>query len=153
MKVIKSVLFVCLGNICRSPTAHAIMRYKNTQLNLNLKIDSAGTDSYHKGESPDSRSQLAGEKHGYIFDGITSRAIQKEDYNNFDLILCMDSKNLHDLNKFYNDDPHNKIKRLLEYTDLDLYDVPDPYYGGEKGFDHVISLIENAINGLINEIS
>jgi protein-tyrosine phosphatase len=65
----------------------------------------------------------------------------------------MDSKNLHDLNKFYNDDPHNKIKRLLEYTALDVYDVPDPYYGGEKGFDHVISLIENAINGLINEIS
>ncbi len=148
-----SVLFVCLGNICRSPTAEAVFRQKVQEAGLDVVIDSAGTSGAHKGEGPDRRSIAAGQIRGYSFAGQTSRRVTPEDFEGFDYILAMDESNLRNLQRFKPKGSVLEPRLFLDFAqNHDENEVPDPYYGGPDGFDHVLDLIEDASAGLIAEI-
>ena len=147
-----AVLFVCLGNICRSPTAEAVFRHKAAAAGLDVTIDSAGTHGYHIGSAPDKRSQSAGIAKGYKFDGIACRKVAHEDFDKYDYILAMDKSNLANLQKVSDSAYHPKIKLFLSFANSDHQEVPDPYYGGKKGFELVLDLIEQASDGLIEDI-
>ncbi len=133
-----SVLFVCLGNICRSPTAEAVFRARSA--NLGIAIDSAGTGAWHAGEGPDPRSRAEGERRGYSFEGQTAREVTVQDFYDFDFILAMDASNLSDLRDLRPNDSQANLSLFLP----DGSDVPDPYYGGPEGFSRVVDLIEFA---------
>lgn len=151
----KKILFVCTGNICRSPTAHAVARHKAKIHKKEVIFDSAGTDSYHSGESPDSRSMAVGKERGISFDGIFARQITKQDFANFDLFLCMDRGHLARLRSRLPQEFHHKIKLFLEYCDVpNKWDdeVIDPYYAANKGFEEVFDIIDLAIEKLLQDI-
>ena len=133
-----SVLFVCLGNICRSPTAEAVFRARAEE--ADIQIDSAGTGAWHVGNPPDPRSRAEGERRGYSFAGQAARKVRVEDFREFDFILAMDNSNLNDLKAIR---PHNSTAMLSLFLP-DGSDVPDPYYGGPDGFAKVVDLIEMA---------
>ena len=133
-----SVLFVCLGNICRSPTAEAVFRARSGD--TDIQIDSAGTGAWHAGEGPDPRSRAEGERRGYSFAGQAARKVRVEDFREFDFILAMDNSNLKDLKAIR---PHDSTAMLSLFLP-DGSDVPDPYYGGPDGFAKVVDLIEMA---------
>ncbi|MCE2570318.1 low molecular weight protein-tyrosine-phosphatase [Motilimonas eburnea] len=147
------ILLVCLGNICRSPTAEAVLRHKAAARGQELVVDSAGTIAAHAGEAPDRRSIAAGEARGYDFTGIYSRKVRADDFINFDLILAADNQNVRDLKAIAPQQYQNKIRLLLSYAALDTDEIPDPYYGGTGGFNHVIDLIERASDALLEELS
>lgn len=147
-----SVLFVCLGNICRSPTAEAVFKQKAAEAGLSLNIDSAGTHGYHIGSPPDKRSQAAGVERGYSFKGLKCRRVDESDFEKFDYILAMDNSNLSNLHGMSPAQYHDKIKLFLDYADEEDKEVPDPYYGGKRGFELVLDLIEAASDGLIAHI-
>lgn len=148
-----SVLFICLGNICRSPTAEAVFRQKAIKAGLDLEIDSAGTSGAHDGEGPDPRSVKTGMGRGYDFEGQISRRVEEQDFNRFDYILAMDGYNLSHLRRIKPADARTHPRLFLEFAEGVLErDVPDPYYGGPKGFDRVLDLIELASEGLIADI-
>lgn len=142
-----SVLFICLGNICRSPTAEAVFRARAGT--AAIKIDSAGTGAWHAGESPDPRSRAEGERRGYSFAGQTSRKVRVQDFYDFDFILAMDASNLSDLKDIQ---PHDGSAALSLFLP-DGSDVPDPYYGGPDGFKHVVNLIEAASDHWLNRMT
>ncbi len=149
------LLFVCLGNICRSPSAENIMRYLSEQEGLSEQIicDSAGTSSYHIGSSPDARMQSAAAKRGIQLMG-EARQFEKSDFEAFDLILAMDRENYRNILRL---DPQgryqHKVKMMCDYaTHHQEKDVPDPYYGGVEGFEQVIDLLLDACEGLLTEI-
>ncbi len=154
----KKILFVCLGNICRSPAAEAVFLdlIKARNLEANFEVDSAGTGAWHVGNQADSRMRDAASKRGII---ITSRArkITPEDLVYYDLILTMDSDNLDNVNSLAQGLAGNKIaiiKQVMSYAcQYSEVDVPDPYYGGEKGFERVLDLLSDACNGLLEAIS
>ena len=148
----KAVLFVCLGNICRSPTAEAVFRHKADEAGLKLTIDSAGTHGYHTGSPPDKRSQAAGQERGYSFKGLKCRRVSDTDFETFDLILAMDQSNLENLREMSDPDHHHKIRLMLDFAGYENEEVPDPYYGGKKGFELVLGLIEEASDGLIKAL-
>jgi len=133
-----SVLFVCLGNICRSPTAEAVFRARAGD--TDIQIDSAGTGAWHAGEGPDPRSRAEGERRGYSFAGQAARKVRVEDFREFDIILAMDASNLRDLKAIRPNDSTAMLSLFLP----DGSDVPDPYYGGPDGFAKVVDLIEMA---------
>ncbi len=146
------VLFVCMGNICRSPTAEGVFRKLVEQKGLSGKfeIDSAGTIGYHAGESPDKRAQAAAKKRGYDLSKICARQVNASDFEYFDYILAMDQENLRNLLALSKGAGRAKVELFLDYAiDADTREVPDPYYGGADGFEHVLDLIENASNGFI----
>lgn len=150
---INSVLFVCMGNICRSPSAEAVFRHKASSKGLKLKIDSAGTVGAHAREKPDHRAQKVGLERGYSFDGIKARKVTTDDFNNFDLILAMDNDNLDELQKIAPKHLHHKAKLFLDFANNhEEAEVPDPYYGGANGFRFVLDLVEDASDGLIEKI-
>ena len=148
---VKKVLLVCLGNICRSPTAHAVLKHKALQQRLDIEIDSAGTSASHRGDRPDSRSIEAGSARGYNFTGLYSRPVFEQDFADFDLILAMDNENIAELKRRCPPEHQHKIKLFLsfhpEYPAID--EVPDPYYSGSRGFELVLDLIEQSCDKLI----
>ncbi|MFD2166656.1 low molecular weight protein-tyrosine-phosphatase [Thalassotalea euphylliae] len=150
---VKSILFVCMGNICRSPTAEAVFRKKAQEKGVSLEIDSAGTTGAHVREKPDHRSQKAGAARGYSFDGIKSRKVTERDFSHFDLILAMDNYNVSELEKVAPEEYKHKIALFLDFaSNYDEKEVPDPYYGGAGGFKYVLDLVEDASDGLIQKL-
>jgi protein-tyrosine phosphatase len=152
------VLFVCLGNICRSPTAEGVMRSLVVAEGLDgqIEIDSAGTGAWHVGNPPDRRATLAASEQGVTLSGA-ARRIEPDDFERYDLILAMDESNLRDLRALASSaEAREKVHLLREYDPAgaqggDL-DVPDPYYGGDDGFGTVFRLVEAACRGLLEEI-
>lgn len=140
----QKVLVVCMGNICRSPTAEAVLRAKAAQLKVDVEIDSAGTIGYHQGNPPDARSKAAGEKRGYSFSGIKARKIRDEDFVKFDWILAADKENLAELKARCPQSHQHKLSLMLSHCDCGCEEIPDPYYGGEQGFERVLDLVEQA---------
>lgn len=150
------LLFVCLGNICRSPSAENIMNalIKERGLQNQIECDSAGTSGYHVGASPDRRMSLAAsQKLGFALQG-RSRQFEAADLDAFDLILAMDQDNYEQMCRFDRSGKlHPKIKLMCDFcTEHDLKEVPDPYYGGEAGFDFVIDLLVDACSGLLDRL-
>jgi protein-tyrosine phosphatase len=154
MKQIK-VLFVCMGNICRSPTAEGVFRKVIAEQGKtnHFLIDSAGTHAYHVGEMPDSRAQQTARQRGINLSSIRARKVATLDFEHFDYILAMDSDNYHNLLKASPSQYHDKIKLFLDFApEHDERDVPDPYYGGQNGFEHVFDLVEAASHGFFNHV-
>lgn len=146
------ILFICLGNICRSPSAEAVFRHRVEAAGLAdyFHIDSAGTLDWHEGNPPDPRSITHGEARGYALRHLTSRPITPHDFDTFDDIWVMDAKNLADVTALAPKQAQHKVKRLLTLVPhLGVTDVPDPYYGGVQGFNHVLDLLETASDALL----
>ena len=152
----KKILFVCLGNICRSPMAEGVMRrlVEEAGLEKEFMIDSAGTSGYHQGDLPDSRMRAHASRRGY---NLThhSRRVRTEDFYDFDLIIGMDDQNIANLQeRAPSTEAAQKIHRMTEYnTRISADHVPDPYYGGSSGFEHVIDLLEDACSGLLESLA
>lgn len=148
------ILFVCLGNICRSPSAEAVMKklVKDAGLEKSFFIDSAGIMGYHEGERADDRMRGHAARRGYVLDSI-SRPVRTQDFYDFDLIIGMDDRNVDDLKQKAPDlESVAKIHQMTEYSRNKLYDhVPDPYYGGASGFELVLDLLEDACAGLLSD--
>ncbi|MGF1686089.1 low molecular weight phosphotyrosine protein phosphatase [Photobacterium japonica] len=149
----KKVLVVCMGNICRSPTAEVVLRTKAKEQNIPVIVDSAGTQGYHRGERPDPRSQAAGEARGYRFKGVKARKVTDDDFSQFDLILAADRDNLRVLTALCPAEYQHKLGLFLQYGESLIEEIPDPYYGGQRGFDHVLDLVEQAADGLLMHLS
>jgi protein-tyrosine phosphatase len=149
------VLLVCMGNICRSPTAEGVLR-KHIQMNRlgdRVEVDSAGTHGYHVGEAPDARTQRAASVRGYNLSQLRARKVAPQDLDYFDLILAMDKTNLDNLKRIATIEQQQRIKLFMEYArNFDDDEVPDPYYGLGHGFDLVLDMVEDAAQGLIEEI-
>lgn len=149
------LLFVCLGNICRSPSAENIMRHLIEEEGLADQIvcDSAGTSSYHVGSAPDRRMQSAARKKGIKLLG-QSRQFTRADFHDFDLILAMDNDNYRNILSLDRKDEYgDKVKMMCDYAEnFRDTEVPDPYYGGDSGFDYVIDLLLDACDGLLTEV-
>nr|ABZ06169.1 putative Low molecular weight phosphotyrosine protein phosphatase [uncultured marine microorganism HF4000_006O13] len=149
------ILFVCMGNICRSPSAEGVFRNMVKEHNLSqfFYIDSCGTHGYHTGQSPDSRSQYAAMRRGIDISQQTARTIEQNDFNRFDYILVMDNHNRSFLQSMADEVYLNKIHLFLEYAEnCKLIEVPDPYFGGEEGFEIVLDLLQQASIGLIKHL-
>ncbi|MES2591778.1 MAG: low molecular weight protein-tyrosine-phosphatase [Bacteroidota bacterium] len=141
-----SILMVCLGNICRSPLAEAILRDKAEKIGLDITIDSAGTSNYHIGEHPDKRTISNAEAHGVDVSQLKARQFQVEDFDRFDTIFVMDSSNYSDVMALArNQNDKDKVELILNriYPNSNMA-VPDPYFGGEQGFENVFILLEKA---------
>ena len=150
----KSILFVCLGNICRSPTGEAVMQHflQEHGHEQEVHVDSAGTIGYHTGNPADSRMRAAGEKRGYSFHS-RSREITPEDLETFDLVIAMDRENLSDILEI-NAEPTAEVKLLSDFLDDSWpLDVPDPYYGGAEGFETVLDMIQASVEPLFNHLT
>jgi len=149
------ILFVCLGNICRSPTAEAVFRVVAAREapELQFEIDSAGTAGYHVGAPPDSRTRQAALRRGYDMSALRARVVEPQDFARFDLILAMDRQNLETLQRRAPVAARERIRLFLEFApDADATEVPDPYYGGANGFEEVLDLVEAAAHGLLQHV-
>ena len=148
-----SVLFVCLGNICRSPTAEGVFREMVTNQGLDkyIAIDSAGTGNWHVGQSPDGRAIEAAARRGIDLTPLRGRQVTAGDFSDFDYIIAMDRENYSDLSMLASSKQQQKLHMFLDFaSDVSETEVPDPYYGG--GFPYVLGLIENASRGLLDHI-
>lgn len=147
------ILFVCLGNICRSPTAHGVLEQKLSDAGIDwVSVDSAGTAAYHIGKAPDQRTQQAALAGGYDLSSLRARQATAKDFNEFDYILAMDTENLRNLKSLQPADSKAQLSLALDFTDSNLKAVPDPYYGGEDGFKQVLSLCEAIADGIIDRV-
>jgi len=149
------VLFVCMGNICRSPTAEAVFRHyvESAGMSADIFIDSAGTHDYHIGDKPDARAQHAARQRGYDMSELRGRQVGEDDFRHFDYVLAMDSANLAILQHIAPPGSDTRARLFLEYARHHRErDVPDPYYGGADGFERVLDMVEDAAQGLLEEI-
>lgn len=148
------ILFVCLGNICRSPTAEAVLRALAAREapELPLEVDSAGTADYHVGQPPDPRTRAAAARRGYDLSALRARTVDSADFERFDLILAMDRENLGALKRRAPSHTHERLRLFLEFVPDAPEDVPDPYYGGPNGFEEVLDLVETATRGLLTHL-
>lgn len=146
-----AVLFVYLGNICRSPTAHGVFEKLVAEQGLDsqIRIDSAGTGDWHLGKQPDPRTLLAGQQRGYDFSHLRARQVTAADFDVFDYILAMDGKNLANLQQLQ--PPHfgGRLSLFLPFGQGSIDEVPDPYAGGSEGFEQVLDMVELAAQGLL----
>ena len=151
------ILFVCLGNICRSPSAEAVMKAMIEKKGLNdyFEIDSAGTLAYHRGEKADNRMRQHASKRGYNLTSLSRPVEPEKDFNYFDMIIGMDDRNIRDLNHFApNKQSRKKIYKMTDFAkNMTMSVVPDPYYGGDAGFELVLDILEDACEGLIDSLS
>ena len=144
------ILFFCMGNICRSPTAEGVMRAKLAAAGIDVEVDSAGTHGYHVGAPPDERSQEHALKRGYDLSRQRARKLEARDFERFDLVLAMDDDNLAHARRLCPPARRDRLKLLMSYApDAGNPHVPDPYYGGEAGFEEVLDLVEAACDGLV----
>lgn len=148
------VLFVCMGNICRSPTAEGVFKHLIAEAGVadKIKTDSAGTHAYHIGSPPDHRAQGAAEKRGIDLSMLRGRKVEPEDFEKFDYVLAMDDSNYSDLQQVAGGSADNLFMFLKFAENFSETEVPDPYYGGDQGFEHVLDLIEDASQGLLKDI-
>ena len=149
------VLFVCLGNICRSPTAQGVFTALINREGLSnvVSVDSAGTGAWHIGDQPDRRAQAAAKTRGYDLSTQRARQIKETDFWDFDYVIAMDSQNHSDLSMMAPTSVQDRIRMFLSFAaEKGIRDVPDPYYGGPDGFDHVLDLVEAASLGLLQDI-
>jgi protein-tyrosine phosphatase len=149
------VLMVCMGNICRSPTAEGVFRKLHKELapELDIQVDSAGTHAYHIGDPPDLRSQAAALKRGVDISDLRGRQATFQDFHEFDYVIAMDSDNLRRLQAIHPKEARGQLRLLLEYApEAGVLDVPDPYYGGPGGFEKVLDLVEQGGRGLLEDI-
>lgn len=150
------VLFVCMGNICRSPTAEGVFQHKVLTAGMldRIDIDSAGTHDYHIGKSPDRRAQHAALGRGYDLSELRGRQVAAADFQTFDYILAMDQENLGNLLRLCPPQHQHKVRLFMSFSrKFGEREVPDPYYGGEQGFEQVLDMVEDAASGLLDEIS
>ncbi len=150
-----SVVFVCMGNICRSPTAEAVFRQyvERAGLEDQIVIDSAGTHDYHIGAPPDGRTQRAAQQRGFDMSDLRGRQVQADDFAHFDYVLAMDKANLAILDKLKPVASPTQARLFLEFAHHHVErEVPDPYYGGEDGFERVLDMVEDAAAGLLQHI-
>lgn len=150
------ILFVCLGNICRSPMAEGVFRRvaRDAGSDHLFEIDSAGMGDWHKGQAPDHRAQAAALARGVDISAQSARKVELEDFEDFDFVLAMDGSNIADLYEIAPLAARQKIRRFLDFAPhIDAEDVPDPYYGGVQGFDHALDLIEAAAKGLLADLT
>ncbi|MBU2865280.1 low molecular weight phosphotyrosine protein phosphatase [Reinekea forsetii] len=149
----KKCLMVCLGNICRSPTAHGILAHEIERQKLPLFVDSAGTAAYHIGKAPDSRSQATAKEHGYDLSDLRARQVVIDDFYEYDYIFAMDNSNLANLKAMQPKDASAKLSLYLEFANLEQQEVPDPYYGDGDGFEIVLDLCERATQQIIDRLT
>ena len=151
------ILFVCLGNICRSPSAEAVMKglVKKVDRDEEFEIDSAGTAAWHAGEKADSRMMIHARKRGYDLTSISRKVSPELDFDHFDFIIAMDEQNMKDLKSVaQNSNQLAKIHMMTDFSNRYSYNhIPDPYYGGDKGFELVLDLLEDSCFGLLTKIS
>lgn len=151
---VKSILFVCLGNICRSPAADGVMRKKAEEAGLALRVDSAGIGAWHVGQLPDPRMRQCGRKRGYDF-SHRARQVSAADFDDFDIIMGMDAQNMADLRRLApTGEARDKIRLMADYLTAHKgqRSIPDPYYGDEADFDFALDLVEDAADGIIEQI-
>ena len=149
----RRILFFCMGNICRSPTAEGVMRAKLATAGIDVEVDSAGTHGYHVGAPPDGRSQEHARQRGYDLSPLRARQLLAEDFARFDLVLAMDDDNLAHAERLCPPGQRHRLKLLMDYAPhAGSPHVPDPYYGGAAGFDAVLDLVEAACDGLIESL-
>ena len=149
------VLFVCMGNICRSPTAHGVFEslVESEGLAHRIDVDSAGTHAYHIGEPPDRRAQLTAKSRGIDLSKQRARQAEPQDFDEFDYVLAMDRDNYQILNDICPPGSENKLYLFMDFADeLDIDEVPDPYYGGAQGFERVFDMVDEAARGLLETI-
>lgn len=149
------VLFVCMGNICRSPTAEGVFRHFVQQSSSQhlIEADSAGTHGYHIGDPPDERAQAAAMRRGYDLSMLRARQVTSEDFQAFDYVLAMDNENLRALQRICPPQAQRKPLLFLSFSSTrTVIEVPDPYYGGPQGFERVLDLVEDAAQGLLRRI-
>ncbi len=149
------VLFICMGNICRSPTAEGVFRHLVNEQGLAeaIKTDSAGTHAYHIGEPPDNRAQTTARRRGIELTDLRARRVSADDFVHFDYVLAMDQDNYRMLADIAPSDHAHKLRLFLEFApELGMEEVPDPYYGGVKGFERVFDMVEAASQGLLEDI-
>ncbi|WP_343182318.1 MULTISPECIES: low molecular weight protein-tyrosine-phosphatase [unclassified Rudaea] len=150
---ISSILFVCMGNICRSPVVEAVARKRFAAAGLDVEVDSAGTEDYHIGELPDWRSLASAVAHGYDASAHRARQVESADFARFDKLLVMDSTNLRALTRMAPGEGHDRIAMFLPWVGVDdPHDLPDPYYGQAQDFERVVSLAEQGIDALIAKL-
>jgi protein-tyrosine phosphatase len=152
----RRVLFVCLGNICRSPTAEAVFRdlVQREASQLAIEVDSAGTHAYHAGSAPDERAIAAARRRGIDMSRLRARKVEATDFERFDLVLAMDEQNLQRLRQLAPATHRDRVRLFLDYApQLLRRDVPDPYYGDATGFEEVLDLVEEAARGLLAALS
>jgi protein-tyrosine phosphatase len=149
-----NVLFVCLGNICRSPTAEGVFRKQvaTAGLEQQIRIDSCGTGDWHIGKGPDERAVAAAGRVGVDISGLRARQFEAEDLNSFDYVLVMDRQNLAAVKEIWRQNGGTAPRLFLDFADFDDQEVPDPYFGEDDGFQHVLELIHQAGEGLLNDI-
>ncbi len=149
------VLFVCLGNICRSPTAEGVMRHRlaSSGIQIRVQADSAGTGDYHIGRPPDQRAILSAANRGVRIDNLRARQVNVRDFAEFDYIIAMDQCNYRDLLSMASSRQVNRVRLMMDFAPhWSEREVPDPYYGDGDGFEHVLDMIEDAVEGLLKEI-
>ena len=147
------ILFVCLGNICRSPTAEAVLRERAAERGIAVSTESAATHRFNLGRPPDARARRAAEARGYDFGSKTARVVERQDFDRFDLLLAMDRENLAHLKRMRPALAADRVRLLMEFAPgVATGEVPDPYGGGRADFERVLDLIEGAVDGLLDSL-